>query len=120
MWVCSGTHSDSKPRPSASRASSSMRIAYSVAKMQTPTCMDTSCYGCGVREKCVCVASQRPSRRTNATGAPAGAAERGAVGPRAERVPGGGDPAVVARDGAAGAVAVHGEVADVAPDLVPL
>ena len=39
MWVCSGTHSDSKPRASASRASSSMRIAYSVAKMQTPMCM---------------------------------------------------------------------------------
>ena len=26
MWVCSGTKSDSKPRASASRASSSMRI----------------------------------------------------------------------------------------------
>src|SRR3989441_3810841 len=39
MCVCSGTHSDSKLRASASRASSSMRIAYSVAKMQTPMCM---------------------------------------------------------------------------------
>jgi len=27
MWVCSGTNSDSKPRPSVSRARSSMRIA---------------------------------------------------------------------------------------------
>src|SRR5436853_1040203 len=36
MCVCSGTHNDSKLRASASRASSSMRIAYSVAKMQSP------------------------------------------------------------------------------------
>ena len=42
MWVCSGTNSDSKPRASASRASSSMRMAYSVAKMKMPMFMGSS------------------------------------------------------------------------------
>ena len=36
MWVCSGTHRESKPRSSAARASSATAMERSVAKMVTP------------------------------------------------------------------------------------
>src|SRR5437870_2450955 len=42
MWVCSGNHTDSKPRSSSARASSSGRIVYSVGKMTTPKSMGAS------------------------------------------------------------------------------
>ena len=66
------------------------------------------------------VASQRPVAPDEGDRAAAGAAERGAVRPDAERVPRGGHPGLVADDGAAGPRVVHGELPDVAPDLVPL
>src|SRR5262249_3355309 len=39
MCVCSGNHTDSKPRSSSARASSSGRIVYSVGKITTPKSM---------------------------------------------------------------------------------
>jgi hypothetical protein len=36
MCVCSGNHTDSKPRSSSARASSSGAIAYSVGNITTP------------------------------------------------------------------------------------
>ena len=41
MWVCSGTNSDSKPRSSAARPSSTTSIAYSVGNIVTPNRMIT-------------------------------------------------------------------------------
>ena len=39
MWVCSVTHSDSKPRASSSAASRSGRIERSVGKISAPMCI---------------------------------------------------------------------------------
>ena len=36
MWVCSGSHSDCRPRASASRASSTMSMLTSVANIVIP------------------------------------------------------------------------------------
>ena len=36
MWVCSGSHSESRPRSSAARASSTTSIDTSVANIVTP------------------------------------------------------------------------------------
>src|SRR5467141_1874933 len=141
MCVCSGIHNDSKLRASASRASSSMRMAYSVAKIQTPMCMgdppDSAGRG-GVRggrqahrtghqahraghKRKMCV-RRAPAARAAFEGqrAASGAWEGAAVGEGAERVPSGGDPAAVAAHGAARAVHVDGEVADDGPDAAPL
>src|SRR5262249_46186677 len=126
VCVCSGTQRDSKLRASASRASSSMRMAYSVAKMQTPIFMRSSCSAgrgdarrgrqreVGVRRKPAAMAALERER------AAAGAREGAAVGERAARVPGGGNPAAVADDGAARVVDIDGEVLDDGPDAAPL
>src|SRR4029450_4659052 len=37
IWVCSGNHSDSNPRASHSRASSSAGMVYSVLKLKMPS-----------------------------------------------------------------------------------
>src|SRR5688572_14938326 len=129
MCVCSGTHSDSKLRASASRASSSMRIAYSVAKMQTPTCMSSSVLpggpGGGARgsghEREVRVGGE-PAAITALEGdrAAAGAGEQRAIAPPPARIPGGGEPAAVAGDDASRALDVDGEIPDHGPDVPPL
>src|SRR5438552_3263323 len=120
MCVCSGTHSDSKLRASASRASSSMRIAYSVAKMQTPMCMRDPPGSAGRGGARRGWAGHEGKVRVRGEPAAAGARERTAVGEGAARVPGGGDPAAIARDRAARVVDVDREVADDRPHAVPL
>ncbi len=47
MWVCSGNHSDSKPRSSAAFARTSGGIEYSVLKDITPRCIAVSSSGSG-------------------------------------------------------------------------
>src|SRR5256714_11024946 len=141
MWVCSGTHNDSKLRASASRASSSMRMAYSVAKIQTPMCMGNPPASAGrggarggrqapraghraprAGHKRRMGVRREPAARAALEGqrGASGAGEGAAVGNGAERVPGGGDPAAVAANGGARAVHVDGEVADDGPDAAPL
>src|SRR5437660_5352343 len=111
-----------------------MRMAYSVAKIQTPMCMGNppasagrggarggrQAPGAGHKRK-MCV-RREPAARAALEGqrAASGAGEGAAVGNGAERVPGGGDPAAVAAHGAARAVHVDGEVADDGPDAAPL
>src|SRR5258707_13449739 len=43
MWVCSGNHTDSKPRSSSARANSSGAIEYAVGNMTTPWSMAPNC-----------------------------------------------------------------------------
>src|SRR5919108_750292 len=127
MCVCSGTHSDSKLRASASRASSSMRIAYSVAKMQTPIFMRNPPGSAGRggarrgRQREVRV-GREPAAVAPLEGerAPTRAGKRAAVGEDATRVPGGGDPAAIGADGAARPRDVDREIADDRPDATPL
>src|SRR5712664_3825652 len=116
MCVCSGTHSDSKLRASASPASSSMGIAYSVAKMQTPIFMrvllgstgrDSAGSG-GQREMRVRGEPAAVAALEGERAAP-GTREGAAVGQGTERVPRGGDPAAVACHGAARVVDVDRE-----------
>src|SRR2546421_3837450 len=141
MCVCSGTHNDSKLRASASRASSSMRIAYSVAKMQSPIFIggppgSAGRGGAGRRRQ-----AHRAGHKAHRAGhkrkvrvggepatvaalegqrAAAGAGKGAATWQGAERVPGGGDPAAVAGHGAPRVVDVDGEIADHGPHAAPL
>src|SRR5207245_11712990 len=98
-----------------------MRIAYSVAKMQTPMCMRDppgsagrggARRGWAGHEGKVRVRGEPAAAAAlEGEGAPPGARERAAVGEGAARVPGGGDPAAMARDRAARGVDVGREVA---------
>ena len=39
IWVCSGTHRDSKPRSSQATANSAAGMVYSVLKLKIPSCI---------------------------------------------------------------------------------
>src|SRR4030095_15640982 len=89
--------------------------------MVTPMCIGAPPGSAKWREREVCVGREPAAVAAREDGgAAAGAVAGPAVGAQAARVPGGGDPAVVAHDPAARVGDVDGQALDVGPHVLPL